>query len=461
MWGKRQVAGSGNSPLAANLIAPWPESDGPTFRNPQPLFIPLADAAGGSARFPVAKNHWFRDYLELVTLFFIQAMAMGMWFVPLGSVLDGNGYGNIKDLAFATSGISAFISPLIFGSLADRSISPVRLLRWLSFATAAAMALASVAITCKWHSLLVLAFVQLHSLCSSPTWSLSTTIVFSRLHDPKREYGPIRAMATIGWVVGCWIVSALSADQSATAGFSGAIIWVGVAFFTFTLPMVAPPPSKTPGTWKQRLGLDALTLLKNRDHRVVFVATAVFNIPLCAFYPYTPAHLRELGFHATTAWMTFGQATEVLAMFLLAGLLAKWRLKTIFLTGIGFGVLRYAACALNTPFWLLAGITMHGCAFTLYLITTQIYLEQRIDSAWRARAQALYTLMLAGVGNTIGYLGCGAWARQAGYGGTMNWTLFWGGLAVSVALIWLWFAWSYTGRKHGAPQTPDDPAPQR
>jgi hypothetical protein len=243
------------------------------------------------------------------------------------------------------------------------------------------------------------------------------------------------------------------------------MVWVVVALFTFALPIVAPTPSGRATSWKQRLGLDALSLLKIRDHRVVFLTTAIFNIPLCAFYPYTPAHLRELGFNATTAWMTFGQATEVLSMFLLAGLLTKWRLKTIFLTGIGFGVLRYAACAVNTKWWLITGVTMHGFAFTLYLITTQIYLEQRIDPAWRARAQALYTLMLSGVGNTLGYLSCGWWIRAnehdlpltwGGLAGNpvivwiphavKDWSHFWAGLSASVALIWIWFAFSYRGR---------------
>lgn len=394
------------------------------------------------------KNHWLREYAELAVLFFIHAMAMGMWFVPLGSVLDANGFGDIKKFAFATSGISAFISPLIFGALADQRIAPVRLLRWLGFATAIAMALASTAISQKWHPLVVLGTIQLHSLCSSPTWALSTTIVFARLSDAKREYGPLRAMATVGWVVGCWVVSAIHADRTAGAGYAGALTWVVVSFFTFALPSVAPVASKEPLTWKQRLGLDALSLLKIRDHRVVFLATAIFNIPLCAFYPYTPGHLRELGFERTTAWMTFGQASEVLSMFLLAGLLTKWRLKTVFLTGIGFGVLRYAACAMNTKWWVLAGVTMHGFAFTLYLITTQIYLEQRIDPAWRARAQALYTLMLSGVGNTLGYLSCGWWADATTAAGQTNWTLFWGGLSGSVMVIWVWFAFSYRGRKH-------------
>ena len=48
------------------------------------------------------------------------------------------------------------------------------------------MTLASTAIAQKWHPLAVLALIQLHSLCSSPTWALSTTIVlYRRLVGPE------------------------------------------------------------------------------------------------------------------------------------------------------------------------------------------------------------------------------------------------------------------------------------
>ena len=411
-------------------------------------------------------------------LFFLHAMAMGMWFVPLGSVLDAAGYGDVhilglaisvKALAFATSGISAFISPLIFGALADQRIAPVRLLRLLALATGLAMTMATTAIKLRWSPAVLLVLIQLHALFSTPTWSISTTIVFSRLTDARREFGPLRAMATVGWIVGCLIISALGADRTPLAGYSGALAWLAVLAFSFTLPAVAPVTSPERLTWKQRLGLDALSLLKNRDHRIVIIAAALYNIPLCAFYPYSPQHLQRLGLEHTSAWMTLGQITEVIAMFSLAGVLTRWRLKHVFLTAIGFGVVRYGLCAFDGKWSLLAGITMHGFAFALFFITVQIYLEQRIEAAWRARAQALFTLMYSGFGNTLGYLGCGWWFRASTEVkvmhlplfwdpvscwlfsvntevSTTHWPQFWGGLATSVAAVFILFAFAYKGR---------------
>ncbi|HEY2951164.1 MAG TPA: MFS transporter [Verrucomicrobiae bacterium] len=393
------------------------------------------------------------EYAELVALFFIQGAALGMWFVPLSTVLDAHGLHAIKPFAFATSALAAFVSPLIFGAMADRHASPVTVLRGLALASAVTLTLASTAIQLGWNLYLVLALIQLHALCSSPTWSIAATIAFARLADAKKEFGPIRAMATLGWMSGCWLVSALNADASALAGYSGAVMWLGVAAFTFFLPALETPKAVPHLTLRQRLGLDALTLLKNPDHRVVFITVALFAIPMAGFYPYAPPHLRALGLEHTSAWMSLGQVTEIVAMFMLGGLLSQWRLKWIFVSGLGFGVVRFALSAINGKAWLLAGVVLHGCTFTLVFITAQIYLDQRVDAAWRARAQALMALMNGGVGNLIGYLGTGWWSVACARPSGPQWPLFWGGLAVAVAVVLVYFLTAYRGQGRGGATT--------
>ena len=197
------------------------------------------------------------EYVELTLLFLIQGAALGMWFVPLSAVLDAHGFHAIKPLAYATSATAAFVSPLIFGAMADRHASPVRVLRGLSIATSIAMTLASTAIRFHAPSWVVLCLIQAHALCSSPTWSISSSIVFSRIDDPRRDFGPIRAMATLGWMAGCWLVSALGADATTAAGYSGAAMWIGVTVFTFFLPEVDSPRVEGSPTLRERLGLDA------------------------------------------------------------------------------------------------------------------------------------------------------------------------------------------------------------
>lgn len=386
------------------------------------------------------------EYAELIGLFFLQGAALGMWFVPLSSVLEAHGMAHLRPYAFATSGVAAFVSPLLFGAMADRHASPVKVLRWLALATAVAMALASTAIRLGASAWVVLAFILLHAFCSTPTWSIASTIVLARLADAKKEFGPIRAMATIGWMGGCLLVSVLGADESTLAGYGGAAVWLAVSVFTFWLPVLETPKAVEGLTWTQRFGYDALTLLRNRDHRVVFLTTALFTIPLAAFYPYAPAHLRDLGLAHTSAWMSLGQITEVIAMLLLGTLLLRWRLKWMLALGLGLGVMRYALSATDTAWGHVAGVVLHGASFTLVIITAQIYLDQRVDPAWRARGQALMALMNSGVGSMTGYLGTGAWFAACTNGGATRWPLFWSGLAVAMAAVLIFFLAMYRGR---------------
>ena len=105
---------------------------------------------------------------------------------------------------------------------------------------------------------------------------------------------------------------------------------------------------------------------------------------------------------------------------------------------------------MNTEGALLFGIFLHGASFTLVFVTAQIYLEKRIDPAWRTRAQALLSLMNGGIGNLIGYLGTGWWFTACiRPDGSAPWPWFWGGLAALVAAVLVYFLTAYRGKPVG------------
>jgi MFS family permease len=372
---------------------------------------------------------------------------MGMWSVPFGNILRAHHLEGIIGYAYACSGVAAFISPLAVGALADQRVSPVRLLRWLCAATALCVATASAAIEHGWGPWAVLAAVQAQSICAAPTFGLATSIVMASLGDARREFGPIRSLATLGWMLASVFVSyGLHADTSTVSGFSSAGTWLLTFAFTFTLPETPPLESTGP---RDTFGLAALLLLTHRDHRVVFLTAALYNAVMAAFYPFTPIHLSERGVAHPTAAMALGQITELVCMFAIAGLIARIRLKWVFLAGIGFAVMRYAFCALDTRGWLLAGITLHGFAFTLYFITAQLYLERRVDPRMRTRAQALLGVMISGFGNLAGYLGTGWWRTACMHGGATDWPRFWWGMSAAAGVVLAWFAVSFRGRPAG------------
>lgn len=390
------------------------------------------------------------QYGELAGLFGLQFMALGVWMVPLSAVLGAHGLESIRPYAFATSAIATLISPLIFGAMADHHVSPVKVLRWLSIASAVAMLMVGWSIRAGWPALVVLLWIQIYALCAAPAPSISTTVVLSCLGHSRKQFGPIRATGTFGWMVGCWVVSIMQADFSVKAQCIGAAAWLLVAAYTFLLPSIDPPASVQRLTWKQRFGWDAMVLFKNPDHRVVLIATVLFSIPMAAFYPFTPPHLQKLGFEHVSAWMTFGQIMEITGLFALSGLLVEWRLKWIFIMALGVSIPRFLLCATDSRAGLLAGILLHGLCYALFFITGQIYLDERVESAWRGRAQALMSLMNNGIGNLAGYLGTG-WLFNACHAPQgMRWSLFWGMLAAVSAVVAAYFVSAYRGLGVGA-----------
>jgi MFS family permease len=240
----------------------------------------------------------------------------------------------------------------------------------------------------------------------------------------------------------------LNADDSVVSGYAAAIMWGVTVALTYTLPkydrLALPKPKRSV---REMLGLDALPLMAHPDHRVVFITAALLNMALSAFYPFTVLHLESLGLKNVTVIMSIGQITEILTMYSLSAILNRVRLKWIFLAGIGFGVLRYGLFALDTVPALITGIFVHGLCFTLFFVTAQIYLEQRIPPEMRARAQAMLTLMMSGIGNLFGTLGSGWWWKACRIGEQTDWPSFWKGMTAQIALVFLFFAVAYKGRK--------------
>jgi Nucleoside H+ symporter len=384
---------------------------------------------------------------SLATLFFCTAMPMGMWSVPLANVFKAHERGHLVPWVFATTAIAAFISPLFVGAMADQKHSPVLLLRWLAAITGIVLFITCGSLAWGWSDAMVLVWAQLYTLVATPVWSLTSSIVFSQLENAKKQFGPLRACATAGWMVGCWIVSfVLLADASLLAGMTAGGLWLVVSCLSWWLPMIPPGEVVQHRTWKQILGLDALFLLTHRDHRVLFITSALYCVPLAAFYPYTSAQLRDLGVKNISAVISLGQTTEVMAMLLLSGMLARFRLKWVFLSGIVICVVRFSFNTFNTLPWVMGGTLLHGFAYTLYFITTQIYLEERIDPKWRVRAQALLAMLMGGLGNLIGYLGGGWWYATTTVNKVTDWSRFWWGETALTVVVCVFFALAYRGR---------------
>lgn len=339
----------------------------------------------------------------VAVVFFLLAAAPGFWFPALSNTLVVYGLEDWKTLIFIIPPLTGMISPLIFGAQADQRWQAQKVLGWIMLFGAFFLFMAFYALEEGWGPKWFLFYFFINALISAPAWSLLTTITLSSLPDPGRSFGYFRVWGSLGWMSASLIVSLLSLDFSAKNGQVAACVRVLAGVACFLMP-VTLPKGQLSKRWYDALGLGAVKLLKDRDLFVYFISALLFTIPLGAFYLHTPQHLKELGVEHPSGYMSTGQMLEVFAMLGMGFVIGRFRVKSILLIAIGFGVLRYAFYALDSPFWLVAGIMLHGVCWTFFFEAGRVFVHRRVDEGMRGQAQALLGFFTGGLGGVLGIL---------------------------------------------------------
>lgn len=389
-------------------------------------------------------------------VFFLQGMTPGFWTPALTNILTARGLGGWVTLAFVVPPLCALVSPLVGGALADQRIAANRLFAWSSFLASGALLAAFASLQAGWHPWWFVSLLGMYSLFSGPLWGLLATIALSHLGNGERTFPLVRVGATLGWVAAGLMTSfVFHADTSPVAGYASAATRFASGALAFLLPHT--PPLGSGNSWRSRLGLDAFQLLRQSDHRVFFGVTALFSIPLAAFYIYAPELLRVLGDARPTATMAIAQITETVAMLVVGSVMLRYSVKTVLLWALGLSVLRFGLSAMagatGEVGWHIGGIALHGMCYTFYFITAQVFMDRRVDPGMRGQAQGLLTLVTNGLGPLVGAVVCGALRHRLVGEGMDGWADFWAVLAGMIAVCFVIFAICYRGL--GKPKRPD------
>lgn len=375
-------------------------------------------------------------FMWLWIVFFLQGMTPGFWMPALTNILIARGLEGWVAVAFVVPPLAAMFSPLIGGAMADQRIAANRLYAWSSLLGAVVLFAAFAALDAAWNPWWFVGLLGVYSLFSAPAWGFLTTMTLTNLPNGERCFPLVRMGATLGWMAAGWATSyVLHADISPLAGYASAGVRLLGGGLAFMLPHT--PPLGQGSTWQSRIGLDAFTLLKQRDHCVFFVVTALFSIPLTAFYMYAPELLKVLGDRHSTATMTIAQVTEVVGMLLVGTVMLRFRIKTVLLWALGLSVVRFGmsayAGASGSIHWHIAGIVLHGVCYTFYFITAQVFLDRRVEPGLRGQAQGLLILVSSGLGPLVGALLCGWLRNHLVTADGQGWMVFWAILAAMIA----------------------------
>lgn len=379
--------------------------------------------------------------------FFLLLMAPGFWTTALPNILKTRGYEWVIPFAFAAGPLAAMFSPLLFGSMADYRYSAQKLMGGLSLMGAVFLGLAFGSLQWGWGAWAYLGFQWLNALIAAPMSALLATVALTHLRRPEKSFPLYRVWGTFGWIAAGLLVSFFSWDSSPRAGMAAMVVRLLLGLACFMLPDTPPQGSaeQRPG-WRKYFGLDAVVLLREKSMRVFLLTTVLFSIPLSAFYMYTPIFLRELGDRHPAASMSLGQVTEVAALLLLGGLLARGRVRWMLVAAMAFALLRFLLFAIagwqGGLWWVWLGVAMHGPCYTFYYVTGQMMVNRRVDPAMRNQAQALLSTLSGGLGACGGSLLCG-WYYGLTVGSINGWLFFWSGLAVAVLGCAIYFISGY------------------
>jgi len=401
--------------------------------------------------------------VKLSTMMFLEFFIWGSWFVTLGTFLDKNlsATGSQTAAVFSTQSWGAIIAPFIIGLIADRFFNAEKILGVLHIVGAILMYQMYHAVNVDVFYPYVLGYMILFM----PTLALVNSVAFNQMQDAEKEFSTIRFWGTIGWIVAGLFISYLFIWDSPEGLQSGLLkntfLMAGIAslilgLFSFALPKTPPKVAKGEKVkLSDILGLDALSLLKDKNFAVFFISAILICIPLAFYYQNAHPFLSSIGVEEPTGKMAIGQVSEALFLLLIPVFFKRFGFKITILVGMLAWAVRYALFAYGNAgelsFMLIIGIALHGVCYDFFFVSGQIYTNSRAGEKYKSAAQGLITLATYGVGMLIGFEVAGMITDSYKLAdGAIDWKMVWIIPAGIALVVFLLFSVFFTDKKETA-----------
>jgi nucleoside transporter len=305
-------------------------------------------------------------------------------------------------LVAGTTAIGAIVSPFLVGLIADRLFATQKVLAAVHGLGALLLFLASSQATFGPVYFLVL----LYALCYMPTLSLTNSLAFRQMSDPKTEFGPIRVLGTAGWIVAGLLIGTLRLEATAIPMRLATSASILMALYCLTLPDTPPLMKATQFRFSDVFPAEVRSLFKERAFTIFVLASFLICVPLQFYYAFTNLFLNEVGVKNAAGKMTGGQMSELFCMLLIPWFFRRLGVKYMLIAGMLAWTLRYMLFAYgnsSSGMWMLwLGILLHGICYDFFFVTGQIYVDRKAPLALRAAAQGMITLITYGAGMLLG-----------------------------------------------------------
>ena len=335
--------------------------------------------------------------MVLSALYFLQYMALPVWFITLVPYAKSMGaQGSMLAWMISSMAIGTLASPFV-GMITDRFFAAQKVMAFLNIVAAIGLVLAGI----QTRVLPLLIILTVTMVFYMPTWSTINYIILS--HCPSNVFLQIRVFGVIGWiaaaafsVVGDWI--GVKVNGTPLMFYCGAATVFIAGLLALLVPDTPPKARGQPMSLVDVLGLRAVSMMKDPGF-AFFIAIMFFSkIPFSLYFGYGGEFLTDIGFKNPTLSMSFGQYSEIFFTLVLASTIKKIGAKNAMLIGLAALLMRYVFFWLGGTVGVYSGILIHGLVFGFFYVGGQIYVDMLADGAMRAQAQGFINFAAFGIG---------------------------------------------------------------
>lgn len=378
--------------------------------------------------------------VRLSVMMFLQYLMFAVWWVPLAAYLTKLGIeGNAKAWILSVMPLGCLIAP-VFCMVADRHFASQKVLTILNLGCAVLLFLgARVTGATALFVILLLAM-----FCYMPTWSLTNAIAMA--NAPSEKFPQIRLFGSIGWVasgvfsiVAARLYNDLKIDNTAIPLYCGAATALVAALLNLTLPNTPPPAKGRKSSVVDVLGLQALTLMKDRNFALFIIISMLVMVPFTMYFSLGSQFFESQGFRLITATMNLGQLVEMFVMLVVPIALVRFGARWAMVIGLAALLARYAAFwtggAMGQTWPYYIAILVHGVIFGFFFVGGQVYVDKKAPPEIRAQAQGFIILICYGVGMLVGTYFSVQLINRYTTDGVVDWNPIWVVITIMSAVL--------------------------
>jgi nucleoside transporter len=378
----------------------------------------------------------FGTKLKLFLMMVLEFFIWGAWLPLIFGYLPSLGFTpGQQSWVLNMFPIAAVVGLFFSNQFADRNFSAERFLAFSHFVGGLAI-LGCGFVSSFWPFLILMG---VHCLLYVPTISITNSIAFANIKDPKGEFGIVRMGGTIGWILAAWPFTFILVDWEAVraANPQGMFDWLGsvlknglqgpelksatrwtyvvaggasliLSMFSLMLPHTPPKPASGTSEGSSLAWLDAMKLLGKPFVLVLWLVTFADSFVHNCYFNWTGSFLAtdqaNGGVGIPGNWimpvMSIGQIAEILTMFVLGWTLKNLGWRWTMIVGILGHAARFAVYAFfpQDKELIIVVQILHGICYAFFFATVYIFVEAYFPKDARNSAQGLFNVMILGIG---------------------------------------------------------------